>query len=133
MIYAVIDTNVIISALITPNRESPTVKVLNHLFGKDITPLYDEDILAEYREVLSRKKLHIADETVEGIIDYFLREGIHAGRIHANIVMPDEDDRVFYELSLSKEDSFLVTGNLKHYPVTPKVVSPGEFVRLMGF
>ena len=27
--------------------------------------------------------------------------------------MPDEDDRVFYEVALSEEDSFLVTGNLK--------------------
>lgn len=47
--------------------------------------------------------------------------------------MPDEEDRVFYEISLSKEDSFLITGNLKHFPASPKVVSPSDFVRLMGF
>jgi hypothetical protein len=45
--------------------------------------------------------------------------------------MPDEDDRVFYEVSLSVEDSFMVTGNLKHYPQTPKVVSPADFLDVM--
>ncbi len=45
--------------------------------------------------------------------------------------MPDEDDRVFYKVSLSVEDSFLVTGNLKHYPHSPKVVSPSEFIKLL--
>lgn len=47
--------------------------------------------------------------------------------------MPDESDRVFYEVSLSKEDSFLVTGNLKHYPIAPRIVSPSEFIRIAGF
>ena len=45
--------------------------------------------------------------------------------------MPDEDDRVFYEVSLSVEDSFLVTGNLKHYPQTPKVISPADFLSVI--
>ena len=45
--------------------------------------------------------------------------------------MPDEDDRVFYEVSLSDEDSFLVTGNLKHYPMSPHVITPAQFVDIM--
>lgn len=46
-------------------------------------------------------------------------------------LIPDEDDRVFYEVSLSVEDSFLVTGNFKHYPQTPKVISPADFLSVM--
>jgi predicted nucleic acid-binding protein len=46
-------------------------------------------------------------------------------------LMPDEDDRVFYEVSLSVEDSFLVTGNFKHYPQTPKVISPADFINVV--
>ena len=45
--------------------------------------------------------------------------------------MPDEDERVFYEVSLSVDDSFLVTGNLKHYPQTPKVISPADFINVI--
>ena len=45
--------------------------------------------------------------------------------------MPDEDDRAFYEVSLSVDDSFLVTGNFKHYPQTPKVISPANFLMVL--
>lgn len=132
MIYAVIDTNVLVSALITHHHDSATVKVLYHLLHHDITPLYDEDILLEYLEVLSRDKFHIAEEAIGGLISYIREHGLHANRIHTDLSMPDESDKVFYEISLSKEDSFLVTGNLKHYPIAPKIVSPSEFIRIAG-
>lgn len=45
--------------------------------------------------------------------------------------MPDEDDRVFYEVCLSKEDSFLVTGNLKHFPKEPQVITAAEIMEIL--
>ena len=45
--------------------------------------------------------------------------------------MPDEKDRPFYEVSLSIDDSFLVTGNLKHFPATSKVISPADMVAII--
>ena len=45
--------------------------------------------------------------------------------------MPDEDDRVFYEVSLSEDDSFLVTGNLKHFPKTPKVITAAQMMEIL--
>lgn len=47
-IYAVIDTNVIVSALITKNTNSATLKVIEALFTGRITPLYHQDIIDEY-------------------------------------------------------------------------------------
>ena len=35
------------------------------------------------------------------------------------------------EVSLSKDGSFLVTGNIKHFPVKPFVVTPAEMVKIM--
>lgn len=133
MIYAVIDTNVIVSALITKHHDAATCKVLLHVVRGDVTPLYNEEIMEEYLEVLSRKKFHLSPTEIRGIIDYFLENGIYMNRTSFDKTMLDEDDRVFYEVSLSKEESFLVTGNLKHYPVSPKVVSPNDFIRLMDF
>lgn len=133
MIYAVIDTNVFVSALITHNHDAATVKVVEHLYDNEITPLYDDVILSEYREVLSRLKFHIAYDVIEGLIRFIREQGINANRIQTDIKMPDESDRVFYEVSLSKEDSFLVTGILKHYPISPKIVSPREFLDIVGF
>lgn len=45
--------------------------------------------------------------------------------------MQDEDDRKFYEAALSVKDAFLVTGNLKHYPKSSKVVSPKKFIQML--
>ena len=128
MIYAVIDTDVWVSAFITNNRRSATTLVFQHLLAGDITPLYNDEILAEYKEVLSRKKFHLSDETVEDFIGTIKECGIHEDRIPFDETMPGEDDRVFLEVSLSREDSFLVTGNLKHYPRLPKVVTPAELI-----
>ena len=47
-------------------------------------------------------------------------------------LMPDEDDRVFYEVALSKEDAYHVTGNSKHFPVTPIVVTPAEMLDILS-
>ena len=53
---AVIDTNVLVSALLSSHEDAATVQVVGKLFSGEITPLFSEDILAEYNEVLRRKK-----------------------------------------------------------------------------
>lgn len=133
MIYAVIDTNVIVSALITKHDDAATYRVLTHVAQGDIIPIYNDEIIAEYKDVLNRGKFHLTQFEIDRVLSYFYKHGIVMSRASFHEIMPDEDDRVFYEISLSKEDSFLVTGNLKHYPISPKVVSPSEFVKLMGF
>lgn len=59
--YAVIDTNVLISALLSKRVDSATVKVLEAMMDGKIVPLYHEDILAEYEEVLRRNKFHFKE------------------------------------------------------------------------
>lgn len=46
--------------------------------------------------------------------------------------MPDESDRVFYEVALSKDDAYLVTGNQKHFPKSPIVVTPAEMLDILN-
>ncbi|MBR1402351.1 MAG: putative toxin-antitoxin system toxin component, PIN family [Prevotella sp.] len=128
MIYAVIDTNVLVSALITKNPEAATAKVVRLLLEQDFIPMYDADIIAEYEDVLHRSKFPILPEVADALISYIMEHGVETSRIAFAESMPDEDDRVFYEISLSKEDSFLVTGNLKHYPISARVISPNAFV-----
>ena len=50
-IYAVIDTNVIISALLSRHQDSATVKVLDYLYDRTIVPVYNDEILEEYGEL----------------------------------------------------------------------------------
>ena len=131
MIYVVIDTNVLVSALITKNPEAATAKVVRLLLEQEFVPLYDADIIAEYEDVLHRSKFPILKETAEALISFIIENGIESSRVNFAESMPDEDDRVFYEVSLSQDDSFLVTGNLKHYPTSPCVITPADFVNLI--
>ena len=130
MIYAVIDTNVLVSALITHNPEAATAKVVKLLLNHGFVPMYDADIIVEYNEVLHREKFPIRPDVADALISYIIEYGIEASRAEYAEPMPDEDDRVFYEITLSNEDSFLVTGNLKHYPTMPRVITPAKFIDL---
>lgn len=116
MVYAVIDTNIFVSALITHNSNASTARVLESLFLHRIIPLYNDGIIKEYDEVLHRAKFKLSDDQINTVIELVKQNGIDSSRFPYDGEMPDEDDRVFYEVCLSKEDSFLVTGNLKHFP-----------------
>ena len=132
MIYAVIDTNVLVSALITHNPAAATAKVVRHLLERDFIPMYDEDIIAEYADVLRRTKFPILSETADALISHIIENGVEASRINFEEPMPDEDDRVFLEVALSMEDSFLVTGNQKHYPTSARIITPSQFLEYFG-
>lgn len=131
MIYAVIDTNVIVSALLTHNPLVATAKVLDYISVGRIATVYNEDIMQEYQNVLHRSKFHFKESRIQEVLNYIRHYGIHSDRIPYAGDMPDEKDRPFYEVSLSMADSFLVTGNLKHFPATPKVITPAEMVGIM--
>jgi putative PIN family toxin of toxin-antitoxin system len=76
VIYAVIDTNVIVSAMMARRSDSATVKVLNAIrFGR-ITTVYTPEIVEEYREVLSRGKFRFAPEDVQLTIDAIISNAL---------------------------------------------------------
>ncbi len=132
MIYAVIDTNVLVSALFTKNVESATVKVLDAMLKDNIVPLYNVEILHEYAEVLNRPKFRFSKELVDYYLKAFEEKGLSVQRSKShNDFFPDPKDVVFYEVALSKEDAYLVTGNLKHFPKTPIVVTPAEMLEIL--
>ena len=131
MIYAVIDTNVLVSALFTSNMESATVKVVEAVQSGRITPLYTEEIYNEYVDVLNRPKFHFSQQTINQYLEVMINEGLHAERVPSKEYFPDPKDVVFYEVALSKEDAYLVTGNKKHFPRTPIVVTPAEMMEIL--
>ena len=100
------------------------------LWGK-IKPLYNDEILDEFFDVLNRSKFHLSEIRIHELLNFFKKNGIDTSRFPYDGDMPDEDDRVFYEVSLSEEDSFLVTGNLKHFPKTPKVITAAQMMEIL--
>ncbi len=131
MVYAVIDTNIFVSSFITKNQTASTRMVIKSMFKGKIKPLYSSEILEEYSEVLHRSKFHLADKDIQRLLNFITQNGIDSDRFPYDGDMPDEDDRVFYEVALSEEDSFLVTGNLKHFPRTPKVVTAAQMMEIL--
>lgn len=129
-ILAVIDTNVIVSALISKSPVSPTVRVIEKIFDGIVTPVINDDIIREYYEVLIRPKFKFDINVVFQFIQSLKDLSIDGTRTEYNEALPDEDDRVFYEISLNK-DSYLVTGNIKHFPKSIKVVTPKEFLEII--
>lgn len=131
MVYAVIDTNIFVSSFITKNENASTRKVIKNMFNGKIKPLYNDEILNEYSEVLHRSKFHLEDKDIDWLLHFIRQNGINSERFPYDGEMPDEDDRVFYEIALSEEDSFLVTGNLKHFPKVPKVVTAAQMIEIL--
>ncbi len=133
MIYAVIDTNVLVSALLTSNDESATVGVLNAVLDGRITPLYHRDILIEYEDVLSRPKFNLSEDNIERLLGMIIKYGIEVFPKPSGENFVDLDDLIFYEVAYEKKDdgSFLVTGNKKHFPVKDFIVSPSEMIKIL--
>ena len=130
MIYAVIDTNVIVASLLTRNHDSATARVMNAVYEGKVIPLVCDEILGEYEDVLHRVQLKLDPAKCDYILS-LIRDWAEPMRpVHTDASMPDEDDRVFFEVALAGQDVFdsrLVTGNLKDYPKADFVISPSEF------
>lgn len=132
-IYAVIDTNVLVSALFSISGNSNPSIIIRKIIDGVITPLYNEDILTEYEEVLNRDKFPFRKADIDWLISAFLDYGISLGRTAiSDEIFIDKDDIVFYEVALSKEDSFLVTGNIRHFPKKPFIVTPAEMLTIIN-
>lgn len=131
-IFAVYDTNILVSGLLSKHPDSAVVLTLDALLNQEVTPLYNQEILDEYRDVLHREKFKLPKELVDSVVNQIEKDGLQADCVHTDEVFTDPDDVVFYEIALSKEDAFLVTGNTKHFPKKPIVVSPAEFMKILG-
>ncbi|MGM9785138.1 MAG: putative toxin-antitoxin system toxin component, PIN family [Candidatus Cryptobacteroides sp.] len=130
--FAVLDTNVLVSAMFTGNPSSNPRQILDLVFEGIITPLFNKEIIEEYTEVLSRDKFPFKPDDVSFVLDALKSIGIDPGRTSVdNTEFPDPKDIVFYEVALSKEGSFLVTGNTKHFPKEPIVVTPAEMLEII--
>lgn len=130
--FAVLDTNVLVSALLRSG--SVPAKILDEAVGGSVVPLFNDDILAEYEDVLRRKKFPFADREIKTMINAITSRGLRVEAGPVDIVMPDLDDVVFYAVVMEKrkeDDAYLVTGNQKHFPKEPFIVTPKEMLDII--
>lgn len=83
--------------------------------------------------MLGRDKFPFRKDDIEWIMNIFQEYGVAVSETKiSEEIFVDKKDVVFYEVALSREDSFLVTGNLKHFPKKPFIVSPAEMVEIIN-
>ena len=130
--YAVIDTNVLVSAALKWN--SVPGSIIDLAFNDIIVLLVNKEILKEYQTVLLRPKFHLTEEIVQDILDEINAHAVNISEEPVDIDLPDPKDRVFYEVTMEArkdEDAYLVTGNIKHFPSKPFVVTPRQMLDLI--
>jgi putative PIN family toxin of toxin-antitoxin system len=122
----VLDTNVIVSALLSPS--GIPARILSLVLDGIVTIVYDNKILMEYFDVLNREKLKIDKDLVNLVVDFIDKEGEFKTAMPQTTIFDDEDDRIFYELYKTGGVDFLITGNIKHFPHERGIVSPRKFI-----
>ena len=123
-IYAVLDTNVLVSALMSKTGVPAMIYEMVHN-GK-LIPVYDDNILDEYKEVLYRPKLGLSHMDVDALMKLFAEQGKRVVSQISEVPLPDEADRIFYDAA-SQNGAMLITGNLKHFPQEPFIMAPRDF------
>ena len=130
--YAVIDTNVVVSAML--KRDSVPAKIIDLLLAGIITPVFNEEILREYEEVLLRSEFGFASDDVKKFMDFMRKNGIFLEKILSDEKFNDPDDAVFYEIALSarkNREAYLVTGNIRHFPQKEFIVTPRDMLNIV--
>lgn len=130
--YAVLDTNVLVSAMMKVNSV-PGLVAAEAMQG-DIIPVLNDGILAEYEDVLRRPKFKFEERAVRVFLDELKRRAVFIDAGPIEDAIPDPKDVVFYAVLMEKrkeEDAYLVTGNLKHYPVRTYIVTPREMLDIL--
>lgn len=134
--YAVIDTNVLVSAML--KMKSIPWQVMAESLTGQIIPLLNDEILKEYKNVLSRPKFRFSEAAINALLEGVTKRGIYIDAAFSDDIgniIPDPKDFVFYEVVMEagkQQEAYLVTGNLKHFPVSAYVVTPREMLEIIG-
>jgi len=133
VIRAVIDTNVLVSAMISSAGNEALLILAIH--QGMLTPCCSAEILKEYREVLLRLKFAFAAEEVNALLDLLRQRGEILDPAPVLGTSPDPDDDKFIACALAGKVDFLATGNKRHFPQRripgTKVVSALELLEFI--
>ena len=133
---AVLDTNVLVSGLLSPS--GPPAALLDEIATGNLTPVYSDPIFEEYVEVLVRPALGLDPPAVLELLLLFAEVAEHVSpdrEVLSEITLtdfPDPDDLPFYAAAFAAHCP-LVTGNLRHYPGggPVEVLTPAESIKIL--
>jgi putative PIN family toxin of toxin-antitoxin system len=125
MIRVVLDTNIIVSALLQPL--GPPAQVFVLALGGSIQLCVSGIIYAEYEEVIRRPRLKRSGDIVAATLDAIREKAVWVRPTERVQACTDPDDDIFLECAQAAKADYLVTGNLRHFPTTwsgTRIVTP---------
>jgi uncharacterized protein len=122
----VLDTNVLISGLLS--QDGIPAQVLNLVLNRRVTLLVDTRIISEYIDVLKHPKFRFKAEWIDPVIDFIRMESEIIIPEPSNRDFPDPDDRMFWEAAVTGNAFAIVSGNTRHFPEDPLVMTPAQFL-----
>lgn len=135
---AVVDTNVVVSGLLTTQANSPVVRILDGMLAAAFAYVISDALLAEYRTVLRRTPLRKVHRLTSGEIDAVLvdlaQHAIVLGPVLAPVPTrsaPDPGDQHLWELLALRDDLVLVTGDKRlqrDRSMGSRILAPAAFV-----
>ncbi len=136
MIRAVLDTNVLLTAL--RSRNGASFEILCRFAGDQFVMVIGNTVLSEYDEVLHREcpGFGITLETVGRFLDAVcFKASFFQTSAFWKPALPDPDDEAFAQLALEAKVGYLVTHNLRHFPAARlpglKIITPKEFLHVL--
>lgn len=130
--FAVIDTNVIISAILKQGFPSEIISLID---SGNVVPLYDYRMLDEYKDVLNRDKFSFDKDIINDILSRIKDFGILVKDVEkTKRSLKDKGDIPFFEVKedTGELDSYLVTGNLKDFPDDPYIINSKTAIIVMN-
>jgi len=127
----VLDTNVLVSGLLSPH--GAPAQVLGLLLEGEITLCVDARVVYEYREVLSRPDWPFSPNDALTVLEALLADALTVNPPPLNLSLPDQEDLMFAETATAAQADAIVTGNKKHFParkIKLPILSPAEFIRI---
>ena len=131
--YAVIDTNVIVSAML--KADSVPGLIVKYVDSGVIIPLVNEEILSEYYQVINGNKFGFSEFEINKLFNGIKEKAITLTRQQTLEEFIHKDDIVFFEIVMSarqRMDAYLITGNIRHYPVRNYVVTPRQMLEIIN-
>jgi uncharacterized protein len=133
MFRVVIDTNVVVSGLLRPKGAPATI--LDSAIAQRFRFFVSEPLMEEYREVLARDYLHLDQSRAARFIKALREVAMPVVPRKKIAVAPDPDDNLVIECAVEAGADFVVTGNVRHFPLQfhgVRVVTPRDFLVVLG-
>jgi putative PIN family toxin of toxin-antitoxin system len=130
VIRVVLDTNILISALLSP-QGPPAQIFLMTILEPDTQLCVSGEIFAEYEEVIYRPRFNRSDDDIKAALQTIRERGLWVKpteKVHAS---PDPNNDIFLECAQACAAHYLITGNVKHFPTawaTTQIVTARQFL-----